>query len=162
MSTLEELKRQASEATQRNQVANAAAPDEQQQWRKLAPVMKYLKSHFTELANTLNVLEKDILVDFAINDAVTLKRVKAQNYKVTHPSADKEKILFLHKNNVFVLYKKKSVLLYKKQNMFLNKNHMFFTRIRRSYSSCTRRSFCFCTGQKTCVLCKNKLFSRAR
>ena len=54
-------------------------------------MMKYLKSHFTELANTLNVLEKDILVDFAINDAVTLKRVKAQNYKVTHPSADKEK-----------------------------------------------------------------------
>ena len=53
--------------------------------------MKYLKAHFTELASTLNVLEKDILVDFVINSAVTLKRVKAQNYKISHPSADKAK-----------------------------------------------------------------------
>jgi hypothetical protein len=79
MSTLEEQKREASEATQRNQVAQAAVPDKQKAWRELAPVMKYLKAHFTDLAITLNVLEKDILVDFVINSAVTLKRVKAQN-----------------------------------------------------------------------------------
>jgi len=91
MSTLEELKKQASEATQCNQVAKSATPDVEQQWRKLAPVVKYLKDHFTELANTLNVLEKDILIDFKINEAVSLKRVKAQNYKITHPSEDKEK-----------------------------------------------------------------------
>lgn len=43
MSTLEEQKREASEATQRNQVAQAAVPDKQKAWRELAPVMKYLK-----------------------------------------------------------------------------------------------------------------------
>ena len=93
MSTLDELKKQAAEATQRNQVATPApgGATEEQQWRKLAPVMKYLQDHFTELANTLNVLEKVILVDFEINDSVTLKSLKAQNYKITHPTADKEK-----------------------------------------------------------------------
>jgi len=72
-------------------VAQAAVPDKQKAWRELAPVIKYLKAHFTHLASTLNVLEKDILVDFVINSAVTLKRVKAQNYKVRHPSIDKDK-----------------------------------------------------------------------
>ena len=91
MSTLDELKKQASEATQRNIVAKTAVTNDEQQWRMLAPVMKYLKDHFTELANSLNVLEKETLVDFKINDSVTLKRIKAQNFKVTHPSADKEK-----------------------------------------------------------------------
>ena len=91
MSTLEELKEQASEATQRNIVAKAGGATGEQQWRQLAPVMKYLKDHFTELANALNVLDKGTLVDFKINDSVTLKRLKSQNYKITHPTADKEK-----------------------------------------------------------------------
>lgn len=98
MSTLDDLKKQASDATQRNQIvtADASAPTsggatEEQQWRKLAPVMKYLQDHFTELVNSLNVLEKGILVDFKINDSVTLNGLKGQNYKITHPSADKEK-----------------------------------------------------------------------
>ncbi|MFT5133362.1 MAG: hypothetical protein ACI9SC_001833 [Gammaproteobacteria bacterium] len=91
MSTLDELKKQASDVTQRKQVGESVQVSDEQVWRQLAPVMKYLKAHFTDLANTLNVLEKDILVDFKINNSVTLKRVKAQNYKITHPSADKEK-----------------------------------------------------------------------
>ncbi len=91
MSTLEELKKQASEATLRNQVNKDAGPSEEEVWRKLGPVMKYLKQHFTELAETLNVLEKDIIIDFQINDSVTMKRLKAGNYKVIHPTADKEK-----------------------------------------------------------------------
>ncbi len=91
MSTLDELKKQASEVTQRNQVASSADVSEEQTWRKLAAVMKYLKDHFTELANTLNVLEKGTMVDFEINDSLTLKRLKGQNYKVSHPTAEKEK-----------------------------------------------------------------------
>lgn len=91
MSTLDELKKQASEATLRNQVATNTVGGDEQKWRKLAPIMKYLKDHFTELANTLNVLEKDIVVDFQINDAVKLKRLKARSYKITHPNPDKEK-----------------------------------------------------------------------
>ena len=70
MSTLEELKKQASEVTQRKQVA-AAAPDkvtDEEKWRKLAPVMKFLKDHFIELAETLNVLDKETLVDFEIKE----------------------------------------------------------------------------------------------
>ena len=90
MSTLEELKKQASEATLRNQTQQSG-PSEEERWRKLAPVMKYLKQHFTEFAETLNVLEKDIIIDFQINDSVTMKRLKAGNYKVIHPTADKEK-----------------------------------------------------------------------
>ena len=91
MSKLEELKKQASDATLRNQVAASSGETEEQKWRKLAPVMKYLKDHFTELASTLNVLESQAVVDFKINDSVTMKRLKSQNYKVTHPSADKER-----------------------------------------------------------------------
>lgn len=93
MSTLEELKKQASEVTQRKQVA-VAAPDEvtdEEKWRKLAPVMKFLKDHFIELAETLNVLNKEILVDFEINDAISVPKLKGQNYKITHPGEDKEK-----------------------------------------------------------------------
>lgn len=92
MSTLEELKKQASEVTQRNQLGDDGKAAEEQKWRKLGPVMKYLKAHFIELAETLNVLEKDILIDFEINSSVKVKRLKAQNYKVTHPNPDaKEK-----------------------------------------------------------------------
>lgn len=90
MSTLDELKKQASEATLRNQV-KSSGPSEDEKWRKLAPIMRFLKQHFSELAETLNVLEKDIMVDFQINDAVTMKRLKGQNYKIIHPTADKEK-----------------------------------------------------------------------
>ena len=92
MSTLDDLKKQASEVTLRDQVKTPAGnPSEEQQWRKLAPVMKYLQDHFTELANSLKVLEKPVLVDFKINDSATLKRLKARNYKISHPAADKEK-----------------------------------------------------------------------
>ena len=93
MSTLDELKKQASEATQRNQVKQPAADDAtaEKQWRKLAPIMKYLLDHYTELAGSLNVLNKGIPVDFKVNDAVTLKGLKGKNYQVTHSSADKEK-----------------------------------------------------------------------
>ncbi len=91
MSKLEELKKQASDATLRNQGVQSSAESDEQKWRKLSPVMKYLKAHFTELASTLNVLENETLVDFEINDSVTMKRLKCQNYKVTHPSADKER-----------------------------------------------------------------------
>jgi len=91
MSKLDELKKQASEVTQRNQVAGAGQGSGDEQWRRIAPVMKYLKDHFTELASTLNVLEKEVFVDFRINDAVTMKRLKCRNYKVTHPTDDKEK-----------------------------------------------------------------------
>ena len=66
MSTLEELKKQASEVTQRNQIVGTAAQDEEQDWRSLALVMKYLKANFTELAITLNVLEKDVLIDLPL------------------------------------------------------------------------------------------------
>ena len=93
MSTLEELKKQASEVTQRKQVA-AAAPDkvtDEEKWRKLAPVMKFLKDHFIELAETLNVLDKETLVDFEINDDISVSKLKGQNYKITHPGEDKEK-----------------------------------------------------------------------
>ncbi len=100
MSTLEELKKQASEATLRNQVAGSSKTSDEEQWRKLAPVMKFLKDHFTELAATLNVLEKDTLVDFEINDALSLKRLKGQNYKITNPSADKEKDFVFEFENV--------------------------------------------------------------
>jgi len=91
MSTLDELKKQASEATLRNQVVTSSKPDEAQQWHKLAPVMKYLQDHFTELANTLNVLDKDTLVDFEISDHLMLKGLKGQNYKITHPGKDKDR-----------------------------------------------------------------------
>jgi hypothetical protein len=91
MSTLEELKKQASDVTQRNQVAAKGSATDEQQWHKLAAVMKFLKDHFTELAETLNVLEQDTLVDFEINDAVSLKRLKGQNYKITHPGENKER-----------------------------------------------------------------------
>ena len=95
MSTLEELKKQASEVTQRNQVAAAApAPDkvtDEDKWRKLGPVMKFLKDHFIELAETLNVLNKETLVDFEINDDISIPKLKAQKYKITHPGEDKEK-----------------------------------------------------------------------
>ncbi|NKB38518.1 MAG: hypothetical protein GKR93_15390 [Gammaproteobacteria bacterium] len=91
MSKLEELKKQASDATLRNQGAEPAGESDEQKWRKLSPVMKYLKSHFTELASTLNVLENETFIDFEINDSVTMKRLKCQNYKISHPSADKER-----------------------------------------------------------------------
>ncbi|MBF8269631.1 MAG: hypothetical protein HW386_1340 [Gammaproteobacteria bacterium] len=93
MATLDELKKQASEATLRNQVITPAADsvDQEKQWHKLAPVMKYLQDHFTELAKTLNVLDKGIMLNFNINDSVTLKGLKGKNYKITYPTADKEK-----------------------------------------------------------------------
>jgi hypothetical protein len=96
MSTLEELKKQASEVTQRGQVAaankaGADQPSEEEKWRKLSPVMNFLKDHFVELAETLNVLNKEILVDFEINDSITLKNLQGQNYKITHPEKDIEK-----------------------------------------------------------------------
>ena len=100
MSTLDELKKQASDVTLRNQVAVSDKSSDEEQWRKLAPVMKFLKDHFTELASSLNVLEKDTLVDFQINDAVSLKRLKGQNYKITHPSADKERDFIFEFENV--------------------------------------------------------------
>ena len=60
MSTLEQLKKQASEATLRNQVETTTEPpaDTETQWRKLAPVMNYLQNHFNELAGSLNILAK--------------------------------------------------------------------------------------------------------
>ena len=96
MSTLEELKKQASEVTQRGQVAAANKagsdqPSEEEKWRKLSPVMKFLQDHFVELAETLNVLNKEIMVDFEINDSVTLKNLKGQKYKITHPGKDQDK-----------------------------------------------------------------------
>jgi hypothetical protein len=102
MSTLEELKKQATEVTQRKQVAEVA-PDkvtDEEKWRKLAPVMKFLKDHFIELAETLNVLNKETLVDFEINDDITVPKLKGQNYKITHPGEDKEKqFIFEFENN---------------------------------------------------------------
>ncbi len=100
MSTLEELKKQASEATQRNQVAAPVQVTEEEKWRKLAPVMKFLKDHFIELAETLNVLKKDILVNFEINDVVSLNTLKGQNYKITHPTDEKEKQFVFEFENV--------------------------------------------------------------
>jgi hypothetical protein len=93
MSTLEELKKQASEITQRNQVAATATPgvSDADKWRKLGPVMKFLKDHFIELAETLNVLDKETLVDFEINDDISIPKLKGQKYKITHPGEDKEK-----------------------------------------------------------------------
>lgn len=93
MSTLEELKKQASDITQRNTVKTSSTEDDSQLdiWHKLAPVMKYLQDHFLELAESLNVLGREILVDFKINDSVSIRNLKARNYKLTHPSADKEK-----------------------------------------------------------------------
>jgi hypothetical protein len=94
MSTLEELKKQASEVTQRSQVAATSTADkttDEDKWRKLAPVMKFLKDHFTELAETLNVLKRQSLVDFEINDKVILKNLSGQNYKITYPGQEKEK-----------------------------------------------------------------------
>ena len=105
MPTLDELKEEASEITQPNQTPSTAAPaskepTEQDKWRKLAPVMKYLQDHFTELAETLNVLGKDILVDFELSDDVTVKQLKGQNYKITHPGEDKEKQFVFEFENV--------------------------------------------------------------
>ena len=93
MSTLEQLKKQASEATLQNKVVTSTETpaDTDTQWRKLAPVMKYLQNHFNELAGSLNVLAKGIPVDFKISDSVILRGLKGRNYKITHPSADKEK-----------------------------------------------------------------------
>ena len=91
MSTLDDLKKEATEVTLRNQHKVSSSSSDEENWRKLAPVMKYLKDHFTELANSLNVVEKDILVDFEINDAVKLKNMKGRNYKITHPGADKDR-----------------------------------------------------------------------
>lgn len=91
MSTLDDLKKEATEATLRNQYKVSAGSSDEENWRKLAPVMKYLKDHFTDLANSLNVVDKNILVDFEINDAVKLKNLKGQNYKITHPGADKDR-----------------------------------------------------------------------
>lgn len=102
MSTLDDLKKQASDVTQRNQVVTPApsGATEKEHWRNLAPVMKYLQDHFTELANTLNVLEKATLVDFKINESVTLKGLKGENYKITHPIEDKEKDFILEFENI--------------------------------------------------------------
>jgi hypothetical protein len=105
MSTLDKLKQEASEITQPNQTPATSAPasqepTEQEKWRKLKPVMKYLQDHFTELAETLNVLEKDILVDFKLSDTVTIKKLKGQKYKITHPGEDKEKQFAFEFENV--------------------------------------------------------------
>jgi hypothetical protein len=106
MSTLEELKKQASEVTQRGQVAatknvGADQPSEEEKWRKLAPVMKFLQDHFVELAETLNVLNKEIPVDFEINDSVTLKNLQGRTYKITYPDKeDKEKQFVFEFENV--------------------------------------------------------------
>ncbi len=95
MSTLDDLKKQAAEVTQRNQISSSSSSSNQltetEKWRKLSPVMKYLQDHFTELAETLNVLKKDIIVDFNLSDEVTVKKLKGQNYKITYPGKDKEK-----------------------------------------------------------------------
>jgi hypothetical protein len=96
MSTLDELKKQASEITQQKQFASSIAPSsnksiDKEKWRQLAPVMKFLKDHFIELAETLNVLDKDTFVDFELNDSVTIKKLKGRNYKITYPDVDKEK-----------------------------------------------------------------------
>jgi hypothetical protein len=105
MSTLDELKKQASEITQQQQVTSSSAQTsidstEKEQWRKFAPVMKFLKDHFIELAETLNVLDKDTFVDFEINNDLTIKKMKGQNYKITYPNADKEKQFVFEFENV--------------------------------------------------------------
>jgi hypothetical protein len=91
MSTLDDLKKQADEITQRTQTRTDPAGSPEEHWRKLAPVMRYLQGHFQELVNTLNVLDKKAVIDFRITDSVLLKGLKAKNFKITHPSADKEK-----------------------------------------------------------------------
>ena len=92
MSTLEELKKQALDATQQNRIQQPGSEDDlREKWRKLSPVMKYLHDHFKELADSLNVLGKEIPIDFKINNSVILRGLKAQNYRITHPSEDKEK-----------------------------------------------------------------------
>ena len=101
MSKLDELKKQAEEATLRDQVkTSVTGPTEEQRWRKLAPVMKYLQDHFSEVVKTLNVLVKGGAVDFKISDSISMKSLRGKNYKITHPTADKEREFIFEFENV--------------------------------------------------------------
>lgn len=104
MSLLDDLKKQA-EDTKIGARSGAGADEEtarrhEENWRKLRPVLAYLKHHFTELAETLNVLDSETFFEFELDNNVKLRQLKSENFKIVKPKDNEERAFHFEFDNV--------------------------------------------------------------
>lgn len=96
MSLLDDLKKQAEDTKIGARPGSDSGDKDttkklEENWRKLRPVFAYLKHHFTELAETLNVLESETLFEFELDRNIKLRQLKSQNFKITAPKDNEER-----------------------------------------------------------------------
>ena len=102
MALLDDLKKEAENTKigARSESSAGDAGQHEENWKKLRPVLAYLKHHFQELAETLNVLESENLFEFELDRNVKLRQLKSQNFKITAPKDNEERAFNFEFENI--------------------------------------------------------------